>query len=525
MHEVIIVGAGAAAAAVALELAGRGIKPLVLDVGHTNEAGVPRVEENLYAFRRRADSFDLHIGADLVGLRNVLTGEDGVAKLNAPNMAFITRDAGTLGPVEQAGFDAIQSFALGGLGNGWGAGLYRFVDADLAGFPYSTAELAPYFDRLTREIGISGAEDDLMPFFGAASGLLPPLKLSHNAGRILEGYRAKRERLTGRQLRIGHPRVGALSQPLDGRPACDYSNLEFWQEQPYFYTPAITFRKLIGAGRIEYRPGVLVSSWTETGEGVTVTATDLATGTPVTFDGKTLILAAGAINSAKLALKSFGDHTARLPLLENPALQVPFVLPASVGRRLDTHAFGLVQLNLVWESPAYSRYLQGSFIELTAPMRAEFFGRFPLSARANLALMRTMLPAMILLQLYFPAESQPPATIQLREDGRLRIEGQPHRIDLAGLRDLLGMLRALGLWTHGMLIQQPITGHAIHYAGTLPMSRTPGPYQCDESGRLHGTRRVFVADSASFASLTAKNMSLGMMAHAMRVSSQALASG
>ena len=229
MHEAIIVGAGAAATAAALELAQRDVRPLVLDVGHTNEAGIPRVADNLYDLRRRADSFDLLIGRDLAGLRNVLTGADGVAKLNAPNMTFITRDAETLGPVEQAGFDAIQSFAMGGLGNGWGAGLYRFVDADLAGFPYPAAELTPYFDTLTSEIGISGADDDLTPFFGAPSDLLPPLKLSHNAGRILRGYRAKRERLMGRKLRIGYPRVGVLSEPRDGRPACDYSNLEFWQ--------------------------------------------------------------------------------------------------------------------------------------------------------------------------------------------------------------------------------------------------------------------------------------------------------
>ena len=524
MHEVIIVGAGAAAAAAALELSRRGSRPLVLDVGYTNTAGIPRVTDNLYDFRKRADSFDLLIGRDLIGLRNVLTGEDGVAKLNAPNMAFITRDAETLGPVEQAGFDAIQSFALGGLGNGWGAGLYRFIDADLAGFPYTAVDLAPFFDTLTQEIGISGVADDLRPFFGSTNHLLPPLELSYNADRIHRGYQANREYLLDKRLHIGHPRVGVLSEPQDDRPACDYSNLEFWQEQPYFYTPAITLRKLIAANHIEYRPGVLISSWTETAEGVTVIGADLATGAAVTFTGKTLLLAAGAINTAKIALTAHADHTTQLPLLENPVLQVPLVLPTSIGRRLDTHTFGLVQLNLAWETPAFTRYLQGSFIELTAPLRAEFFGRFPLRARANLTLARTMLPAMILLQLYFPAETQPPSHLQLKGDGRLRIEGQPCHIDLRRIRDLLGMLRTLGLWTLPMLIQQPVTGHAIHYAGTLPMAAAPGPYQCDSTGRLHGTRRVFVADSASFSSLTAKNMSLGMMAHAMRVATCALGS-
>ncbi len=517
MRDSIIVGAGAAATAAALELARHGVRPLMLDVGHTNPPDAPRGEGNLYEFRQRQDSFDLLIGNDLVGLSNVLSGADGVAKLNAPNMAFITRGAQTLGPLEQAGFDAIQSFALGGLGNGWGGGLYRFVDADLAGFPYPAAELEPHFDTLTREIGISGAGDDLAPFFGSPAELLPPLRLSFNADRIHAAYRARRDRLNSRKLRIGYPRVGVLSQPKDDRPACDYSNLEFWQEQPYCYTPAVTLRKLIASGQIEYRPGVLVSSWSETPDGVTVTGADTATGEAVSFEGGTVLLAAGAINTARIVLRSRGDYLTRLPLLENPVLQVPFVLPAAIGHRLDTHAFGLVQLNLVWETPAYSRYLQGSFIELTAPLRAEFFGRFPLAARGNLALVRTMLPAMMLLQLYFPAESQAPASLQLREDGRLRIEGAPRRIDLGGLRDLFGMLRSLGLWTHRLLIQQPVTGHAIHYAGTLPMRAAPGPYECDRAGRLAGTRRVFVADSSSFASLTAKNMSLGMMAHAMRV--------
>ena len=201
MHEVIIVGAGAAATAAASALADRGIRPLVLDVGHTNQAGIPRVEDNLYDFRKRHDSFDLLIGHDLIGLASVLTDEERVAKLNAPNMAFITQDSDTLGPLEQAGFHAVQSFALGGLGNGWGAGLYRFVEDDLSGFPYPVAELEPYFNRLTQEIGISGADDDLTSFFGVPNDLLPPLKPSFNADRIYRSYHAKREQLNDRKLR------------------------------------------------------------------------------------------------------------------------------------------------------------------------------------------------------------------------------------------------------------------------------------------------------------------------------------
>ena len=406
----MIVGSGAAGAAAALALARLGVRPILLDVGHTDPGTGPKVEGNLYDYRKQHDTFDLFIGETYRGVADVLKDEVGVAKLNAPNMAFITRDAETLSPVETTDFDPIQSFALGGLGNGWGAGLYRFTDAELAGFPIRAADLAPHFDALTSEIGISGADDDLAPYFGDTAGLLPPLKLSHNAEKVYAGYRRKRQALARRGVVLGRPRLGVLSIEKDGRAACDYSNTEFWQDAPYLYTPAVTLKRLIAAGQVDYRSGLLVQSWTETAEGVTVDASDIRTGQPVRFTGGALLLAAGAIGTTKIVLASRRDYETALPLLENPAVQIPFVLPTSIGRALDTHAFGLTQLNLIWESEAFGCRTQGSFLELTSPMRAEFFGRFPLSARANLGLVRDLLPAMLLMQLFFPDRcSRPPA--------------------------------------------------------------------------------------------------------------------
>ncbi len=479
-----------------------------------------RAEGNLYEHRRHHDTFDLFIGQDFRGITDVLEDQVGIAKLNAPNMAFITRNAQALSPVSAAGFDPIQSFALGGLANGWGAGLYRFVEADLAGFPIGAADLAPHFDRLTDEIGISGAEDDLAPFFGDLCGMLPPLALSYNAAKCYRAYGRRRAGLAGRGVIIGRPRLGVLSVERDGRPACDYSNTEFWQDAAYLYTPALTLRRLIAAGQLDYRPGLLVRSWAEGKEGISVEAVDAATGAPRRFAAKRLLLAAGAIGTSKIVLQSRRDFDTRLPLLENPAVQIPFVLPGSIGRRLETHAFGLTQLNLVWESAAYGR-TQGSFLELTSPLRAEFFGRFPLSARANLGLLRAMLPAMLLLQLFFPASAQAPARLSLTQDAVLRIEGEPNPVAVVQLRPLLAALRSLGLWTLPMLIYKPATGHAIHYAATLPMRAAPGPYECFPDGRLQGTQGVYVADSACFSALPAKNMSFAMMANAMRVATAA----
>ncbi len=341
---------------------------------------------------------------------------------------------------------------------------------------------------------------------------------------MLARYGRRRAGLNGRGLFLGRPRVAALSAPHDGRPPVDYSNTEFWQDQPYLYTPAMTLKKLIAAGQLDYRPGILVHSWSETADGVIVRGRATATGAAVELVGKAVVLAAGTVGTSKIVLASAGDHATVLPLLENPAVQIPFVLPGSIGRALDAHCFGLTQLNLIWQSAAYGCTAQGSLLEITSPMRAEFFGRFPLSARANLTLVKQMLPAMLLMQLFFPAGVQPPARLSLLQNGRLRIVGHPNGIELRKLGGLLSAMRSLGLWTLPMLIVKPVTGHAIHYAGTLPMAAAPGRYECHPDGRLAGTARVYVADSACFTSLPAKNMSFGMMCNAMRVA-EAVARG
>jgi choline dehydrogenase-like flavoprotein len=121
------------------------------------------------------------------------------------------------------------------------------------------------------------------------------------------------------------------------------------------------------------------------------------------------------------------------------------------------------------------------------------------------------------MQLFFPGETQPPARLSLAPDGRLRIEGQPNRIDTRGLRPLLRFLMRLGCVTVPSMIVRVPTGHAVHYACTLPMKRSPKRYQCDIDGRLGGSGNVFIADSAAFSRLPAKNMSFAMMANAMRV--------
>jgi choline dehydrogenase-like flavoprotein len=105
----------------------------------------------------------------------------------------------------------------------------------------------------------------------------------------------------------------------------------------------------------------------------------------------------------------------------------------------------------------------------------------------------------------------------LEQDGRLTIACktfEPSGDVLAALTRRLGMMGAL---THPKLISPLPPGGAMHYAGTLPMKKCPGEFECFPDGRLSGSTRVFIADGANFSHLPAKNNSLTIMANSMRI--------
>jgi hypothetical protein len=82
-------------------------------------------------------------------------------------------------------------------------------------------------------------------------------------------------------------------------------------------------------------------------------------------------------------------------------------------------------------------------------------------------------------------------------------------------RQILGAIRALGCWP--LKVVHAPHGSSVHYASQLPMTRDNRPLTTEPSGRLRGTRSVFVVDGAALAYLPAKGLTFTLMANANRV--------
>jgi choline dehydrogenase-like flavoprotein len=514
LYDAIIVGSGPAGTFAAYALQGRNV--LLLDVGH-RQSFMPDLPGNLYALRqKRDDLFEELIGSGFEGLHNIYKRNISL-KLKAPFMSYIVRDWERLMPVQSRNFEAVASFALGGLANAWGAGVFRFTPRDLDGFPIAAGDLEPFYNEIAAHIGISGARDDLEPYFGAEPQLLPPMRISLLASDILERYRARKAYLQGQGITMGRSRLAVLTVAHNGRMPYMYDNLEFYRPyDPAIYNPVFTLDDLVARNKVKLQTGYYVSHYQEVPGGVEVIARNLKTGSFETFQCRRLILAAGALGSTKIVLESNRDYESRLPLLDNPMACIPLFRLGRIGAALEVNEGALGQLNVIYDDRETGALLQGTLYGTTGPLRSDVLFQFPLSISANLMWARYLSPAMALVMLFYPGRRDPANYIRLTQSGALDINydwkstGRPER-------RLIAAFRRLSYLSSSRLCQYPAMGNSLHYAGTLPMKAAPGPYQTDASGRLFGTTSVYVVDGAAFTELPAKNLTFTIMANAARI--------
>ncbi len=517
IESVIIVGGGLSSTAAALELSEKGFVPLILDVGYTPEKKF-HTYMNLYDYRQDNDIFELLIGSDFSGIKSIINNKQLSPKLTMPLMNYVLKNSEILSPIKTENFTAIQSFSMGGLANAWGAGVYRFNDADLEKFPVSEKELTKYYKKLSKEIGISGANDDLIKYFGYDEDLLPPLELSKKAKMILKKYIKKKEKLNRKGVFLGRPRLAVLSKSYNGRKACNYSNFELWlPELEYIYTPKFTLKRLIKENKIKYINNVLVKSWKEEENGVKINAIELKTGNNLTFFAKKLLIGAGTINTTKIVLQTHNDTKTKLNLLDNPLIQIPFLFPSLIGTAIEKKCFGMTQLNIILDFKEQG-ILQGSFIELSSVPRAMLNNFFPLPVKSNITLIKEMSQAVIVLYLFLPSSYLKETYIKLNSNNAIHISSKGYNITKEMIKTIEKSLKPLGGITSRFLFKFPEPGNGIHYAGTLPMKSNPkNKYQTTKYGKLYREKNVYIIDGSLFSCLPAKNLSFTMMANAMRI--------
>jgi choline dehydrogenase-like flavoprotein len=514
LFDAIVVGSGPAGTFAAYALRGRNI--LMLDVGFTPPDS-SSLDDNIFKLRlEREDLFLPLIGENFESLHNVHNTKISL-KLKSPYMSFIVRDWKKLSPISSQDFEGVCSFARGGLANAWGAGVYRFNDDDLRGFPVTAAELDPYYKKITAHIGVSGRNDDLEPYFGHDEGLMEPMRLSGFASGFLKGYENNRGYFNRRGIFVGAPRLAVLTKDHNRSREYGYENLEFFK--PFIsavYNPAYTLDEMVKERSLRYEDRYLVEAFREQEGHVEVFAKNLKTGEFETFRAGKLILAAGALSTAKIVLRSNNDYDSKLPFLDNPMAVMLLFRIDGIGAKLEMEGSSLTQLNIVYDGPASDDTLQASLYGTSGPLRSDVLFDLPLPLSANMNLMRNIAQACGAVMLFYPGRQSGESYIRLRRDGAIEVHCVNEKFK-AVENEFIRTFRKIGYYGSSFMSQHPKMGTGLHYAGMLPMKDTPGRYHTDRIGRLFGTKNVFIVDGACFSTLPSKNLTFTIMANSMRI--------
>ncbi|MBK8177862.1 MAG: hypothetical protein IPK67_02965 [Planctomycetes bacterium] len=537
MKSLTLVGSGASAVHFAETALERGWRVTLLDVGRARPEHVGPELSFAGLKRSHPRASEYFLGPRFEGV--LFPGAAGEYYGFPPHREYVF--AGHAGqPWRAEGLEPLFSFARGGLAEAWTGAVFPFRDEELVDWPFGHDRLAPHYDTVARRIGVMGVEDDLAAFVPLHAHLEQPLDLDPHSRRLAERYGQVRGRLHGELgVYLGRSRAAVLGSARPGRGACEKKGRCLWGcPNDSIYSPLHSLRELEAHPEFQYRSGVLVQSF-EVEDGGRVTAVHLrrADGTRERLPVERLVLAAGTLSSGRIVLESLaraGEPAPRLGgLMDNRQVLVPFVNLSMLGSPVEYESYQYHQLALgITPPPGRSgrEYVHGLVTTLKSALIHPIAQSVPFDLRSALGLVREVHAALGLVNLNFHDTRRPGNALELdfsgggRERGgesRLVIRYEPEPGEGARIADALGRVKR-ALWRlscvvpPGMVHVRPM-GASVHYAGTLPMSRTEEPRTTTESGRLRGFANLWLADGSTFPFLPAKNLTFTLMANASRL--------
>jgi choline dehydrogenase-like flavoprotein len=197
---------------------------------------------------------------------------------------------------------------LGGRTNHWGRISLRFGPWDFKGrsrdglgddWPIGYEDLAPYYDKLERMVGIFGSREGLP---NDPDGVFQPPPAPRAYERLIQ------KACKGLAITCIPSRLSILTQPLNGRPACHYCGQcgRGCATGSNFSTPSVLLPPALKTGRLKIVTGAMAREVLTNPEGLAtgVSYVNTATGEEEEVRARIVVLAASACETARLLLNS-----------------------------------------------------------------------------------------------------------------------------------------------------------------------------------------------------------------------------
>jgi choline dehydrogenase-like flavoprotein len=511
---VVIIGAGPAGVSAAWALRARGIAVTILDAGTESPEPPPDGNHLDLRFNDQAQ-WQWQLGRNYESL---VAAGGASPKMRVPGLRPVFEGFARVNSIRpEHGFHVVGALAAGGLSNAWGCGVARFDTTELGPIAADSDAMAAAYARVARRTGLSGAVDDgLRDYFGVDAWASEPLPLDGLHRRLWDA----RQRLDGSGMTLGRARVAVLNETRGSRQRCDLSGTCLWGCARH-----ATWSALQEVRALMRDPGVHIESGFRarslrpaSGGGWTIHGCDAA-GQPATVRAHRVLVAAGTLATTRLVLDALSEPPSSVRLSSNPTAAFLLMLPGMLGSPRE-RSFGLAQLSFTVQGAPGCAAAMGNLFSTAGLPVSEFLGHLPISRRAGLPLLRGLLPASTVGNVFFPG-SLSAHTAGLDPEGGLWIRGGDSPDLAPTLRRVRSQLsagfRRAGAWMLPGSFVQGAWGSDLHYAATLPIRDRPAAHECHLDGAVAGLDGVYVVDGASLPQLPEKAHTLTIMANADRI--------
>ena len=512
-----VIGSGPAGIACAHALLQRGATVVMLDAGVTLE----KSRRDLVAEMSQRSPEQWSVAQLQAFKAGMTVGTKGIPLKLAYGSDYPYRETNAHLPVDYHGVALRPSFGRGGFSAVWGAAMLPYSEADTAGWPVRSRDLAGHYSAITKLTALAAGRDDLEKIFPLHAEPTATLAFSRQAKNLHDRLEQHRAPLQAAGIHFGRARLAVKA----GAPGCVYCGLCLYGcPYGFIYHSEQTLRELQKNPNFTYRPDVIVTSLRETGDRAVITGYDRTSRAPLEFSADRVYLATGVIATAKIVLQSLGLYERPVCLKDSQYYLFPLLLARSGGEvtREALHTLSQIFIEIIDNKVSpHSVHLQiYSYNDLTSQAVRQSFG--PL-AKVLEPLARALEKRLLIVQGYLHSNhsSRIAVTLKRGASDRLQLQAELNPAVRPAIRRVLHKLRhhgrQLGAWPLSPLLQVAEPGRGFHSGSSFPMRQHPGELETDTLGRLAGWSRIHIVDASVFPDIPATQITFSVMANAHRI--------
>jgi len=241
--------------------------------------------------------------------------------------------------------------------------------------------------------------------------------------------------------------------------------------------------------------------------------------------GKYVVLAAGAINTTRILLRSKNLYNHKTTFLtKNHSMIVCFhpqvFFKSGEKVLINPGQLGIISNDLGQKLGAFVQLYRANPFMLSSAVQY-----VPLPRPIATMLLSLFMPSLVIADVRFPAFETKNKFCQLRREKNggdileiaFRLTQKEVKTQRRELEVVSKTLRSIGLFPL-KVVSDPVTSH---YGGGVPIGGR-GKLATDINGRLKKSKRIYVADSSTWRALPGKPLALTMMANASRIAKEVL---